>query len=224
MQTQGKLTLLVSGFGELLLLPPPSALASGWLHSSVLMTFTLTFLSLAIHSCISSCCFLKPDMRKAEPQLFLLKSHILLLFHFILITTSFHSNVEAFCNFFFPTSNLIGCSQVSKCISLQNSFHSVVQYCLECYKLNLQKTYSLISIHLPLVSNAFRCSHPLFKSIFLIFTSEAHSSCSSRPAYLQSAGKARHHSSPIITLHDADVSFAPTLFCTDGARCPYSLF
>lgn len=124
---------------------------------------------------------------------------------------------------FFLTSNLIGCRRVSKCISLQNSFHSVVQYCLECYKLSLQKTYSLISIHLPLLSNAFRCSHPLFKSIFLIFTSEAYSSCSSRLAYLQSAGKARHHSSPIIPPHDADASFAPTLFCADGAHFPYSL-
>lgn len=121
---------------------------------------------------------------------------------------------------FFLTSNLIGCSQVSKCISLQNSFQSVVQYCLECYKLNLQKTYSLISIHLPLLSSAFRCSHPLFKSIFLIFTSEAHSSCSSRPAYLQSAGKARQHSSLINT----DVPFAAALLCADGARFPYSLF
>lgn len=77
-----------------------------------------TYLSLPIHSCISSCCFLKLGMRKAKPQLFLLKSHTFLLFHLILITASFHSNVKAFCNFFFfPTSNLIGRSQVSKYIS-----------------------------------------------------------------------------------------------------------
>lgn len=183
------------------------------------MTFTLTFLSLPVNSCIPSCCFLKLGMRKAEPQLSLLKSHNLLLSHLTLITPSFRSNVEAFCNFFL-TSNLIGCSQVSKCVSLQNSFHSVVQYCLECYKLNLQKTYSLISIHLPLLSNAFRCSHPLFKSIFLLFTSEAHSSCSSRPAYLQSAGKARHQSSHIITLHTL---MSPLLLPCSVQMVPVSL-
>lgn len=223
MQTQGKLTLLVSGFAELQLLPPASALASGLLCSSP-QCWWLSHLPFFPFS--STAAFFpaaswnKP--REKQNLSFSSWSLIFLLSHLALITPSFHSNVEAFVTFFFfLTSNLIGCSQVSECISLQNSFHSVVQYCLECYKLNLQKTYSLISIHLPLLSNAFRCSHPLFKSVFLIFSSEAHSSCSSRPAYLQPAGKARktpqftHH-----PLHHAAVSFAPTLLCADGARSP----
>lgn len=128
-------------------------------------------------------------MRKAESQLFLLKSLTFLLSYVILTPPP---------PFFF---------------NFTTKFFSLCGPMLPGVLQTEPSKDLLISIHLPLLSNAFRCSRSLFKCILLIFTSEAHSSCPSWPGHLQPEGKTKHHSSP--TVPPSPLCSHP--FCTAGA-------
>lgn len=215
MQTQGKLTLLVSGFGVLLLF---FSLCPGlWVTSlslSVLMTFTLTFpsWSKAAFLPVVDLLLLETRHEKSKTSAFLSE---------VSYPSAFSFNIDH-STFFFSAFNLIGCSKVSKlCISLQNSFRSVVRYWLEYDKLNLQKTY--------LLAHTFLWALP--SGAVALFSSAYSSSLSLRhipPAHLSLCtfnlqGTTRHHSSPTIPLPHTDVPITPTLFCAAGAHFLYTL-
>lgn len=99
----------------------------------------------------------------------------------------------------------------------------MVWYCPEYYKLNLQKTYLLIGIHLPLLEQCLQVQSPCFQRDILHLYLWGTLLCSSQPAYLQPAGKVRHHSSPAFPCCTWDVPFASTLFCAADAHFAYTL-
>lgn len=182
MQTQGKLTLLVSAFGSFSSSYPSSLCPSPWVTSLSLVSTEdfHTYLSLLIQGSISSyswlCYFFKLGMRKAEPPLFLLKSLTLLLSHLVLTTLLFHPPPPPVVFFF---KHLIWLAVVK---FLNSAFHYKIHFTLwfdiarsTTNWIFKRLTYSL-AYTFPFWSNAFRCSHPVFKGIFFIFTSEAHSS------------------------------------------------
>lgn len=89
--------------------------------------------------------------------------------------------------------------------------------------LQTESSKDLLSIHLPLLSNAFRGSYPLSKCTFLIFTSEARSSCSPQLEYFHPVAEARQHFSHHCSATHTHVPFAPSLFCTAAAQVPLYL-